>query len=69
MFLRTSIARNARVTSSVHRQSVRIPAMIKNAESIEHSASGHAACILLTRSDMIDVEDCRLAAQLADHTL
>lgn len=70
MFLRTSIARNACVTSSVHRQSVRIPAMIKNAdESIAHGASGHAACILLTRSDTIDVEDCRLAAQLADRTL
>jgi len=44
--------------------------MIKNAdESIAYSASGHAACILLTRNDTIDVEDCRLAAQLADHAL
>lgn len=61
MFLRTSIARNACVTSSVHRQSIRIPAMIKNAdESIAHGASGHAACISLTRNDTIDVEDCRL---------
>lgn len=70
MFLQTSIARNARVTSSVHRQSVRISAVIKNAgESIGHGASGHAACILLTPSDTIDVEDCRLAARLADRTL
>lgn len=67
MFLQTSIARNAYVTGSVHRQSVRIPSMIKNAgESIAHGASGHAACISLTRNDTIDVEDCRLAAQLAD---
>lgn len=61
MFLRTSIARNAYVTSSVRRQSIRIPAMIKNAdESIAHGASGHAACISLTRNDTIDVENCRL---------
>jgi len=54
MFLRMSIARNARVTSSVHRQSVRIPAMIKNAdESIEHGAPGHAFCSLgVTRSTL-----------------
>lgn len=66
MFLRTSIARNAYVTSSVRRQSVRIPAMIKNVDgSIARSASGHTACILLTWNDTIDVEDCRLAAVLA----
>lgn len=70
MFLRTSIARNACVTSSIRRQSIRIPAMIKNAdESIAHGAPGHAACILLIRNDTIDVEDCRLAARLADRAL
>jgi len=36
--------------------------MIKNAdESIARGASGHTACILLTRNDTIDIEDCRLA--------
>lgn len=55
-FLRMSIAHsNAYVTSSVHRQSIRIPAMIKNAgESIARGAPGHAACISLTRHDTID---------------
>lgn len=67
MFLQTSIARNACVTSSVRRQSVRIPAMIKNAVgSIACGAPGHAARILLSRSDTIDVEDCRLAGLFAD---